>query len=43
MEEQKQGPTTAAKSESDQNDRKESPGWELTRMMNPSQARSEKS
>ncbi len=43
MEQPKQGPTTAAKSESDQDDRKESPGWDFTRGMNPSQARSEKS
>jgi hypothetical protein len=43
MEEQKQGPTTAAKSEPDQDKGKESPGWEFTWGMNPSQPRSEKS
>ena len=43
MVEQKQGPTSAAKPESDQDDRKESPEWEFTGMMNPSQARSGKS
>jgi hypothetical protein len=43
MVEQKQGPTTAAKPESDQDDRKESPRWEFTRGMNPSQPRSERS
>ena len=35
MEEQKQGPTTAAKSESDQDDLKEASGWEFTRRTNP--------
>jgi hypothetical protein len=37
------GPTTAAKSDSDKDDRKESPGWQFIGGMNPSQARSEKS
>jgi hypothetical protein len=43
MVEQKQGLTTAAKPESDQDDRKESPRWEFARGMIPSPARSEKS
>ena len=31
-------PTTAAKSESDQDDRKESPGWEKSQQENPQKA-----